>query len=381
MLHNTFLASSEVFTQVPGDSQTVASVIHKHLPKTVRRLIKTKKSLYIPAAFILPKKKKNFIKGRPVIRFHKSPYQTMYRAAARILLNITEDVYKNGSFAHFTVSQAMRRIRRFKGKIQKTTNQDLVGFFTSVPQDRIKACVKDTIAQYCRKHNCNLSTPFRAEGGKKYAASTRTNLKQFQTQCHLNLRQVLDIVSHTLEYPYFRVGEMIFKQTRGVMIGNPLAPILCALAIIPPESQWFDLQQEAYPCVPIRYVDNLLALSTDTMFQGFPRDYYHFPIELEDCEPENKFLGFKFWPRGQRIHIDYDVNMEQWSYVSWHGAGSLDRRLSGLLTRSHLAFKHCYPAYFKVKALKELSERYIIAGFHRSDIRSKMEKFNTSFHL
>ncbi len=99
----------------------------------------------------------------------------------------------------------MSRIRGFKGKTQSITNQDLVGFFTSVPQHRIKACDKDAISQYWKRHNCNLSTPFRAEGAKKYAASTKTNMKQFQTQCHLNLRQVLDVVSHTLQYPYFLV--------------------------------------------------------------------------------------------------------------------------------------------------------------------------------
>jgi hypothetical protein len=78
------------------------------------------------------------------------------------------------------------------------------------------------------------------------------------------------------------------------MIGNPLAPILCALAITPPETQWFDLQQTMFPCVPIRYVDNLLAISTNHEFSGFPRDYYHFPIELENCEPSNRCLGFNF---------------------------------------------------------------------------------------
>jgi hypothetical protein len=178
MLHNTFLASSEVFKQVPGDAQTVASVIHKNLPKTIRRLIKKTKNLFVPAAFILPKQKKKIKNGRPVIRFHRSPYQIIFRAAARVFTQ------------HNRGHPQGQNIRTIYSVTRNEQNEMFQGPDTVDYQSRLDfvspvfhrtACFKDAITQYCeKKHNWNLSTWFRAEGAKKYAASTKTTLKQFR---------------------------------------------------------------------------------------------------------------------------------------------------------------------------------------------------------
>ncbi len=91
------------------------------------------------------KVKKQFTTARPVIQFHNSPYQKLYRATASILLDISRDVYSGTQFGIHTLQEAFKVMSSLNLTPAQVSNQDLDGFFTSVAQSRIMEAVSTTM--------------------------------------------------------------------------------------------------------------------------------------------------------------------------------------------------------------------------------------------
>ena len=108
---NTFQKCPEVFRSVEGTPQHYAQIMQDLLPQSLRSFRKRKALFFLPSAFILPKRKKMFRTGRPVIRFHKSPYANIFRAAGRIYQDLCADLFGNQAYGQATVQQCFRKLQ------------------------------------------------------------------------------------------------------------------------------------------------------------------------------------------------------------------------------------------------------------------------------
>ncbi len=135
-------------------------------------MIKKKKPLLrIPQAFFLPKAKKLFTSARPVIMFHLSPYQRMFRSCARILLDIADEVYEDANFGVKTLTQAFKRIQSSKCKsIKVISNHDLVFCFLPAFLSR------ESLQQYEHCY-CNIVENIEDIYTKSYEPNPAANIK------------------------------------------------------------------------------------------------------------------------------------------------------------------------------------------------------------
>ena len=192
---------------------------------------------------------------------------------------------------------------------------------------------------------------------------------------------MLDIVHWILNTGYFHIDSQVFKQIQGVTTGNPAAPVLCALAIIPAEVAWYAHSKQTSITIPTRRVDNLLGISSSLSWKGWHSSFYASPIELEEVSELNKFLGFSFSIVSNQFHISYDPVNEDWKYASSISAGSITRQLSGLVGVSHLIHRHCTPHVNKQKAIHALMEKYMEKGFTSVQLNEQIKSLNIKIRI
>ena len=123
MLTKTFLAS-DIFQEV---SQGVANLLHDQREDAQKRFRKTypwafRATIQTPYAFALPKRKKDFLSGRPIISFVKAFMRPLLEATARLVFQLTAvafpesfasgDVYD--LLARFEICKTLRALSTFK---------------------------------------------------------------------------------------------------------------------------------------------------------------------------------------------------------------------------------------------------------------------------
>ena len=209
----------------------------------------------------------------------------------------------------------MQQIRQFFSSVSDDCclacyNQDLVGFFTSIPVSRIMEAVDWMLQQFMLKHNLDPATysfsvslsekdsKLRVWKGKARAAGRR--------MYQIYFRDILAIVRMSCDSSYFTVLGRVFAQQRGAAIGNQISPVLASISVAFLEQAWVNrhfqflqLHRPRFLC--LRYVDNRIVLidqelSSYPAFQEFLHDdFYIPPVQLEavttpgvQCE----FLGF-----------------------------------------------------------------------------------------
>jgi hypothetical protein len=186
-----------------------------------------------------------------------------------------------------------------------------------------------------------------------------------RTRVNITVHQLSDIVKLALMSKYFRIGKQTIQQIRGCLIGNPIAPVLCNIAILNPEIRFRAKQLACHKAFcPVRYVDNLLCITDDPQYTGFASNFYTDPIELEACDPIGEYLGVKInIHEGKRLTFMYIVKKDTFLYQHAASAGSLTRRLSSLFSRAHMAITLSSPNDNKIACLKELFHHYEQLGY------------------
>ena len=285
-----------------------------------------------------------------------------------------------------TVQKCLRTIKRVpaKHKIRTWTNQDLAGYFTSVPQQKLLQHADQIIKTYTNKHNLSDDKHFRVSCGKKYATSIKNNNINSRYSLQMNLRQLLDTIKFALQTSFFRVGSTTIKQSRGSGIGNPMSPMICEGSTLATECRW-KASNQAISTIPVRYVDNLFALqlnaSETQLFTGWPSQFYNPPISLEQCEVQDEYLGSKLFLSQGILNSMYVVRIESWRYPHSGSAGTNNRLTTGLHSRLHAAYKLSWPRHLPVKAVSQLSSLYIKLGHNKAFVDKIVNKFKAKHKL
>ena len=263
-------------------------------------------------------------------------------------------------------------------------NDDLVGFFNSVPQDRLLDAINSLIQEWKSKHGeVALSVDMSQRGnplqlsyvGKFHKAPRKTKVIQ--------PHDILTIVQSSLQSHIFQAMNVIWHQVRGAGIGSHISPTISNLAVTLIERAWTQSYEEiltapTFPFLAIRYVDNRYIIFPEEMIQDLSiqtlaqADFYQHPVELETVTT-NELLGF--FVDSKLRTIQYKLP-EPWQIRDFASAGSLRLRLSGLQSRCHLISRYTYPRTGCPDRIHSLIHLYIAKGFQSSDCYKAIRKLN-----
>ena len=126
-------------------------------------------------------------------------------------------------------------------------------------------------------------------------------------------------------------------------------------------------------------MDNLAGFSTNPDFAGWESSFYFAPIDLEQCPEQDIFLGCKLFAQNGSLQCQYVVHKEPWRYVSPNSAGSINRILTSLNSRSSAAHVQSFPNSQKIVALTNLAHIYSDMGFNKLAISEIIRKFIPEF--
>ena len=201
------------------------------------------------------------------------------------------------SMGQLAVPQIWSRIHKFfhatpTDFVLANINDDLVGFFNSVPQDRLLDAINSLIQEWKSKHGeVTLSVDMSQRGnplqlsyvGKFHKAPRKTKVIQ--------PHDILTIVQSSLQSHIFQAMNVIWHQIRGAGIGSHISPTISNLAVTLIEMAWAQSYEEiltapTFPFLAIRYVDNRYIIFPEEMIQDLSiqtlaqADFYQHPVEL-----------------------------------------------------------------------------------------------------
>ena len=159
----TFGADINVYEQLPMQPSQAEVFLRSTASRPFLRLYKWGVNLgtsSLPIAYILLKQKKDFKAARPIISYVHFLYAKLFRATAIALDLILRSVCPR-SFGLDTSPSILPKLTVFLDADPVVYNQDLVGFFTSIPVFRILNAVRWAVTEYCLIKNVDLeSTSF-----------------------------------------------------------------------------------------------------------------------------------------------------------------------------------------------------------------------------
>ena len=191
-------------------------------------------------------------------------------------------------------------------------NDDLVGFFNCIPQERLLAMVEAMLREFQSKHPAPCVMVEDVHGSIKTSAvhlgfskqSSHANFKR------LWLEHLVPLVQLSFECGRFTAVGNTYRQIRGTCMGNQISPILSEIAVAAVEVAWSRacfsqfVGHRIFHCW--RYVDNRVLLMSQSSkahsaVQSFLHsDFYGPPVQLELVE-DNRFLGFDVVPESRQI--------------------------------------------------------------------------------
>ncbi len=159
-------------------------------------------------------------------------------------------------------------------------------------------------------------------------------------------------------------------------MGSPLAPMLYNATIPQVERQWNAIPKPIiHDTIIVRYVDNLLSITSDPSFKPFPADFYGAPIELEDCKEPDNFLGLRLSSINGNIQCSFITRPAAWRDIHSCAAGTITRKLQGLQTRLSLAKQLSFTFHLATRSMVQLVRIYIQLGYTKLELQDTIDRF------
>ena len=334
----------------------------------------------LPTSYLLLKGKKRYKKGRPIISYDKTICSRFYSMIGKLLTDLLPRTYPE-AFGHKSIEQNFSSISQFleDDNFQENLemhNDDLVGFFVSVPHDRIMEALQHFVSTYFRSQ-CqgqvfeDITFTVDLTPGQKIRTIRGRTCKQNKHTKTFMLCHLIPAVRFSLEQGIFENLGQCFFQTRGSSIGSQCSPAICAIVVTYCEHLWVRNYQIVLDSTVLflRYVDNRLIIlpahiAQQAPFQELLRlDFYGLPIELEECGSRD-YLGFRL-DLTQRT-CRYIFPEQPYQFPCSCNAGTQTRVLSGFTSRAHLIIRRTVPKDLVRIDLQKLVSLYSKQGFKRS---------------
>lgn len=417
LIYKTFVGTPEVFQMEEALPAITKVALHDALPRGLRQAcpwaFRNEGNVVLPAAYVLPKETKGFLKARPVIPFAGFFLQRLHRAVGKVLTDLSRHCIQDSSFNAFTTLGAISKVKAFasnarscqaSGIIPKTAqikffNEDISAFFLAPTHSDLIAAARWAVEKYLRSRPIHsygtevVFTVFFESGGRRCIASKAAEPRGVR----FPLKFLIEVLQHALLASVFTVGGRTFRQIRGAFIGSPLSPSWCTLLAMLVEHRFMaslSTYQASLGSIwsATRYVDNRLImqvvqpdtqlnahiLEVDCIVAGIRHpDFYGETINME-LESGMNLVGVQLWTDGLYANGLYivggfeDLVMEPhrlvlpvewlWKYRSIHSAGSQALQMSGFLTRAHLALRLSFPVSNSRRALARLVAVFLALG-------------------
>ena len=392
ILKNTF-GDEEVYTRsllTPNQAQDfLAAMTRKQRLKPYRWGVQ--EAAKLPCSYLLLKQKKNFLKARPIISYKSFAFGRLFQAASSVLNMMLPVVFPN-SYGHQSLPEIFHGLHQYLSNVDEDIellefNQDLVGFFTSLPTDQIMQAVNHLIDSYAALQ----STEFNKIKFTVQLGASEPKLRIFQGSYRRHrsktgtifLKDLSRICQLSLETSFFTQMGRIFKQTRGSAIGNQISPSLANIAVSYKEQQWYDSHRSALEALRsqvyiIRYVDNRLVLCSDTtsnrwFFQQFLAPYFYgYPVELE-AVTDGEFLGTTLNPRTRRL--EYRQPTARHQFRPFRTAGTDAHKYSAAYARICLASRIAFPFQQAEADVQTLVRSYTTYGYNVQLLKKAASSF------
>jgi hypothetical protein len=261
-------------------------------------------------------------------------------------------------------------------------NDDLIGFFTSVPHDRIVQAIQHAVSRYAEHHHQQGITGHISVKLKEISKETRTfngkYRKPAKNEHSFQLAHVPELCEFAIKSSHFQWCNLLYKQIQGAPIGGPASPAISHLVVSFEEQMWFEtfhshLQQSSMlnNCFVQRYVDNRLILvpqqlQTDPILRILlHKNFYKTPIELEEVGDQH-FLGFNIEPMSRQV--TYMMPGQNWQFRHPSSAGSMSLKLSSLSSRMYILCRGVFPTSSRKCTAYELAQQYIQRGFPSAQV-------------
>ena len=379
--------------QSPSDiiERTIAE-INRHFGKAYPWALGAGRDL--PNAYVLPKRKKQFKAGRPIVSFFTAPFRPMLNCTAKLIYNLLPQAFPH-NLARGDVFDLIKLLKDTDFDSLPTPrihNQDLAGFFTSIDTDRFIASWRLTLQFLSTLMNTDpdeiisvKATPGNNTGDVVKGRTCRT----LNVTRKIFIRDIERIILMSLKMTQFSIGTTVFEQIRGSPMGSPLSPALCMMVVALSEEIWYRTYRTTLSNMDLtarllRYVDNRLCLSDpswdyEICFANFLHpEFYGHPIILE-TEPDQEFLGFciEFEPFALRYSPPRDFNQ----VMAPFSASPLAVQLSGFVSRLFLVAKCAHPTHERTRGFAALHRLYRSAGFAESDLFAAAKPIRQYLHV
>ncbi|OLP78836.1 hypothetical protein AK812_SmicGene40935 [Symbiodinium microadriaticum] len=272
----------QVFQEVPRMFEEQIKKVQKAAKRDLQRRYPWafRRTPVIPRAYALPKRKKDFASGRPIVSFVDAFMRPLLEATSRLLHRICSLAFTQ-AFSKGDVYELLNQVREFfqSGTTEKLhcRSQDLAGFFNSISQSQFLQAWRITLEFYRQRHGAQADTTFsvnlkeQAQQLRVFRGKRRTRASREVT---IWCEDLPTIIRHALALQHFQVSTRNFRQCFGSPMGSPLSPALCGMVIAAQEEIWRRTFNISCPnmnrsLLSLRYVGNRLWLS-ESRFEQLP---------------------------------------------------------------------------------------------------------------
>ena len=373
----------EVFEILPSSQEQVLDNMTRSLQEKFSKSYPWAlgKGQQLPSGYILPKKKKAYLSGRPIISFVDVPFRPMLNILARLLFQLIPVACPSHFAAGdvYTLLDILRSAPKDGDYI--LYNQDLAGFFTSIDQDRFLGAwsmLLDFLADHMNVQPDQYFSVYPGKSNNPGDVIKGKTFRKLNVTRKLRIGDIPDLIKAALNMQTFCLGPTCVRQLRGSPMGSPLSPALCLMVVSISEQIWAitfkqTLSSHDLFVKHIRYVDSRL-LFADRRIDSLAayqilihEGFYGKPIILE-TEPDQEFLGFMLECKPFELIYQGPTNISQ--VLSPYSASPPRVLLSGFRSRCHIVVKGAFPEFRVQQGLDQLIELYTLAGFQRQQLVS-----------
>ena len=357
-------------------NQLIPTMIPEHLRNAYPWAFKL--DARIPTCYGLLKAKKQYKKARPIVSYSGTVFAPFFTMIGKLLQDLLDKTLPD-TMGKGTINDVFQKIHNFlkndpEAHLAELHNDDLVGFFVSVPHDRILQSVQFLVKQYKELHVPTWLNPdevtFTVDLKKlaKFRTIRGRAIQHSSSQHIFHLKHLVDGVRLSLSASHFECLGHLYFQKRGSSIGSQCSPSICATVVAVSEAVWMRSYNILFNSsgLFVRYVDNrLICLPSHTAGQIPYRillrlDFYGMPIELEECG-NKEILGFTLNLEHRTCTYNFPTAPHQFRHPK--SAGSERSILSGFESRLHLIYSRTFPKSLIRPHAQRLINLYLERGF------------------
>ena len=379
----------EVFGVSPHANEVHRQLLLQAVPKSFWQKYPwgIDKNASLPYGYVLLKAKKQFLSGRTIVAYKGSMLAKLLTGTAIALKLILQTTWPE-SLGLASTPVMWQDIKKLFVEADDTIelnfwNDDLVGFFNSIPQDRLLDMVQTIILEYLESYP-HQTLMVDIYSSKKLLRS-HTGFSRHSVASNLkaiHIADIQDIVALSFRCSAFSAINKIFLQKRGTCMGNQISPVLSEVAVAAVEVAWSktwraQMNSDSLLFKCWRYVDNRVVIFSSecqelpAAQQFFSTFFYGAPVQLEVVD-DNHFLGFDVLPSQREIR--YLQPQHAWQIRCPHAACTQDLLYSGFCSRLSLIYKHTHPRELARDAALSLGNFFIRHGYDRCEILKLVER-------